>query len=176
MPSLAEVTRGRHAPERRRRLAGFGLLLVGAVLVGLGAAGTVSADSTKAGLLVGGFAVLAGLFGLAAVAPLGERERALAGAGAAVGAASLLALWALAPSAVLSRPVLILAAGFSYAAGLTVLLAAVLAGVTLDRGAPGREPSSTSGWTRQTPGPPTGPAAADGGEAGDELDFPLDEE
>lgn len=176
MPSIAEVTGGRQDHERRRRLAGFGLLLVGALFVGLGAAGVVSGASTKAGLLVGGLAVLASLFVLAAGAPLVEHERVLAAGGAALGAASLLVLWALAPAAVLSRPLLVGVAGFGYAAGLTVLLAAVLAGVSLDRWEPGREPSSTSGWTRSAPASPTEPAAADGGEDGDELAFPLDEE
>lgn len=174
MPSIAEATGARRRRERRRLLLGLGLLGLGALFVGLGAAGTVSGASGKAGLVAGGLAVLVSLAALTVRADLAERERTLGSVGIAVAAASLLLVWALAPAAVLSRPALAIAGALGYLSGVAVLVAAVLAGVTLDRPSPGRHRQSRGvAWTRddssRTP-------AADGGERDKELSSPLDED
>lgn len=177
MPSIAEATRSRGADGHRRLVAGLGLVLVGAVLVGLGAAGTAGGPAPTTGLVVGGLALLGCLWAVAARVPLHRRERALAAVGSTVAAASLLALWPLAPGGALPRSALTVGAGLVYAIGLTVLLAAVLAGMTLPgRAEPGQPTSSSVAWTRSSSPSAGEPRAADGGTAEDDLSFPLEDD
>lgn len=133
MPSIDEATRSAGSAERRRLAAGVGLVLAGTLFVGLGAAGTVGGAPTT-GLLVGGLAVIASLAALAVRAPLRKHERALVSVGAAIGTASSLFVWALTPAAAVGRPALQAAGALGFLAGVAVMLAALLAGVTMDRG------------------------------------------
>lgn len=177
MPSIAEATRARRGRERRRLVVGVGLVLAGALLVGLGAAGAVRGTTAKTGFVVGGVAVIAGLAAMALRAPLAERERALASVGAAVGVASLLFVWALAPAAVLSRPALTAAGTLGFLSGLAVLLGAVLAGVTTGRSDGRRHRRSNAvSWTRSGPARRARNQAADGGTTDDEVTFPLEDD
>lgn len=174
MPSIAEATRTRRDRERRRLATGLGLLVIGALLVGLGAAGSVEGTTAKTSFVIGGLAVVASLAVFAARAPLAERERALVSVGTAVSVASLLFVWALAPAAVLSRPALTAAGTLGFVSGVVVLLAAVLAGVTVDRS--GRRERSGVAWTRSSDRRAPNGQAADGGSADDELSFPLEDD
>lgn len=174
MPSIAEATRRRGDCERRRLATGLGLLVIGALFVGLGAAGSAAGHTAKASFVIGGLAVLASLAVFAARARLGERERGLVFVGIAVSVASLLAVWALAPAAVLSRPALAGAGMLGFVAGVVVLLAAVLAGVTVDR--PVRGERRDVAWTRSTDRPAPNGQATDGGQADEELSFPLEDD
>lgn len=174
MPSIAEATGARRTGERRRLLGGLGLLAIGAPLVGLGAAGTVSGTSARTGAVVGPAAVLVGLVALLGRARLGERERALASVGTAVALASLLFVWLLAPPAVLSRPAVAGAGGLGYLSGLAVLLGAVLAGVTMDRPPTESRRTPDVAWTRSTD-PRASRRAADGGQP-DDRSFPLEDD
>lgn len=177
MPSIAEAMRTRGVDGYRRLLAGLGLVLVGAVLVGLGAAGTVGGASPTTGLTVGGLALLVCLWFVALRVPLHRRERGMAAAGSTVAAASLISLWALVPTGVLPQSALTVGTGLVYAIGLTVLLAAVLAGVTLPGRGPADQSTSTSvAWTRSSSQSAGEPRAADGGTAEDDLSFPLEDE
>lgn len=177
MPSLAEATQSRATDGHRRLVAGLGLVLVGAVLVGLGAAGTGGSPAPKTGLVIGGLALLVCLWIVAARVPMYRRERAMAAAGSTVAAASLLALWSLAPAMAASHSALTVGAGLVYAIGLTVLLAAVLAGMTSPgRSAAGQSTSSSVAWTRPSSPSSSDPRAADGGTTDDDLSFPLEDE
>lgn len=178
MPSLADATRARRNRERRRLVIGVGALLAGALLVGLGTAGVVSGAPTKTGAVVGGLVVLAVLVGLLVRAPLGARERTIAGAGVGVGLASLVVVWAAAPAALLSgRTAATVVGAAGYAVGLTVVLAAVLAGVTIRRMVPReRTGSGEVSWTRSDPGTLAHERAADGGRKDEELSFPLEDD
>lgn len=177
MPSIAEATQS-HGPDGHRRLvAGIGLVLVGAVLVGLGAAGTAGGSASKIGLTIGGLALLVCLWFVALRLPLHRRERAMAAAGSTVAAASLLSFWALVPAGALPQSALTAGTGLLYAIGLTVLLAAVLAGITLpDRNRARQSTSSSVAWTRSTSQSASEPRAADGGTTEDDLSFPLEDE
>lgn len=176
MPSIAEVTRGTRIRRRRRLALGVGLVLIGAFLTGLGAAGAVSGSALRTGLLVGGLAVLVSLWWFALRTPLRERERSMAIAGTATATASLLGLWIFAPASILPQSVLVLAIGFVYATGVTVLMAAVLAGLTLPERGPRRDTTSGAvSWTRSDSGASRDRQAADGGATDDDLSFPLEE-
>lgn len=175
MPSIAEATRSRGDRERRRLVTGFGLLVIGAFFVGLGAAGSVEGTTVKTSLVIGGLAVVASLVVVAVRAPLGERERALVTIGTAVSVASLLLTWALAPESVGPRPASVTAGTVGFVAGVVVLLAAVLAGVTVDR-AGDRPVKSEVAWTRSTDQRAPNEQAADGGRSDDELTFPLEDD
>lgn len=176
MPSIAEATGTRGDRERRRLATGLGLLVIGTLLVGLGAAGSVEGTTVKTSVVIGGLAVVASLVVFAARAPLGEREEALASVGTAVSVASLLFVWALAPESVLSRPASIAAGTLGFMAGVVVLLAAVFAGVTVDRAGGRPEPSDVA-WTRSTDQRAPNEQAADGGHSDDdELSFPLEDD
>lgn len=177
MPSIAEATRARGGRERRRLAAGVALVLAGALFVGLGAAGTVSGTTPKTGLVVGSVAVVASLAALATGARLREHERALVAVGAAVATASVLFVLALAPAAVLTRPALTAPAGLGYLAGIAVMLAALLAGLTLPDGRRSRRADGGAvSWTRSGPDRTVREQAADGGTADDDLSFPLEDD
>lgn len=165
MPSIADATRARRDRTRRRLLTGVGLLLAGALLVGLGAAGAASGLPVVTEVLVGGLAVWGALLVMAVRAPLGERERGLTAVGAAVGLAGLLAFWALAPPGTVS--VLALLAGLGFLLGLTVVLAAVLAAASLPGPVPRSTGPSSVSWTRTAESPGSGSRATDGGETAD---------
>lgn len=154
---------------------GLGLLIVGVLFVGIGAAGIVDGGTTITGIVFGGLATVISLAAIAVRAPLGDRERDLVFVGTAGSVASLLFLWALAPAAVLSRPALTAAGTLGFVAGVVVLLAAVLAGVTVDRPGRRRERSGVA-WTRSTDRRGPSGQAADGGQADDELSFPLEDD
>lgn len=175
MPSIAEATES-HGPDGHRRLvAGLGLVLVGAVLVGLGAAGTTGGSAPTTGPVIGGFALLGCLWVVASRVPLRGLERGIAAAASVAAAASLLSLWALAPARAFTGSALTVGAGLGFAIGLTVLLAAVLAGMTLPgRGSANR--SSSVAWTRSASQSDREARAADGGTAEDDLSFPLEDE
>jgi peptidoglycan/LPS O-acetylase OafA/YrhL len=176
MPSIAEVTGGSRVRRRRRLALGVGLVLMGAFLTGLGAAGAVSGSALRTGLLVGGLAILASLWWFALRTPLRERERSMAIAGTTAATASLLGLWILAPASVLPQSVLVLAIGLVYAIGVTVLMAAVFAGLTLPERGPRRDSMSGAvSWTRSDAGTNTDRQAADGGATDDDLSYPLEE-
>lgn len=175
MPSIAEATRSRRDAGHRRVVAGLGLVLVGAVLVALGAAGTTGGSAS--GLAVGGLALLVCLWVVASRAPLASRERRLAAGGSVVAAASLLSLWAVPPAGVSLQHTLTVGAGLGFAVGLTVLLAAVLAGMTLPgRGRVDQSAASSVAWTRSSSPSAGEPRAADGGTAEDDLSFPLEDD
>lgn len=175
MPSIAAATRARRSRERRRLMAGVGLLLAGALLVGLGAAGAVSGASAKTGAVVGGLAALGGLLALVARARLAERERAFVAVGVAVGLASLLFFWGLAPADLVANPSPVaVAAALGYLFGLTIVLAAVLAAVSVrPRADRAPDASATVAWRRSAP---SQSSAADGGATDDELAFPLEDD
>lgn len=176
MPSIAEVTRGSRVRQRRRLALGVGLVLLGAFLTGLGAAGAVSGSALRTGLLVGGLAVLVSLWWFVLRTPLRDRERSMAIAGTATATVSLLGLWILAPASVLPPSVLVLAVGIVFVIGVTVLMAAVLAGLTLPDRGPGRDSTSRAvSWTRSDAGGSPDRQAADGGATDDDLSFPLEE-
>lgn len=165
MPSIAEATRSSRSGERRRLAAGVGLVLAGLLFVGLGAAGTVG-GAPKTGFLVGGLAVIASLAALAVRAPLRDHDRALVSVGAVIATASSLSLWALTPAAAFDRPALLAGGGLGFLAGVAVMLAALLAGVTMDRGDGSPHSGGTAvSWTRSNTGATR--QVADGGTTDD---------
>lgn len=176
MPSIAEATRTRGERERRRLVAGLGLLFIGTLLVGLGAAGSVDGGAAKTGFVVGGLAVVASLVVFAARAPLGDRERALVAIGTAVSVAGLLFVWALAPAAVFTQPALIVAGSLGFVSGVVILLASVLAGVALDRSIARRGERSEVAWARSGDDRGSNQQAADGGHTDDDLTFSLEDD
>lgn len=173
MPSIAEVNRNGRGRYRSLFALGLGLVLVGAFLAGLGAAGTVRGSTVRTGLMVGGLAVLLSLWGFAARISLGQRERSMAVAGTMAGVASLLSLWVFSSGEVFPQTMLIVAVGLIYSIGITVLLSAVLAGVTLPDQGVGRAPTSRNvAWTRSAPESRERRQAADGGTEEDDLSRP----
>lgn len=175
MPSISEATRSSTGQRRRRIAAGIGLLLTGALFVGLGAAGVVNAGSVRTGALIGGLAVLCCVVLLADRASLGERERSVAAVGAAVGLAGLFVFWAL-PDGGGALETAVLGSATVYAFGIAVMVGAVLANVTMRTSDSGQLGSDEVTWerTRSASGPSE--AAADGGGADDDLAFPLDDD
>lgn len=177
MPSLAVATRAGGHRQRRRLVAGVGLLVAGGLFIGLGAAGVVNGASTKTGVVVGGAAVVISLITLSLRIPLGGRARTAAAAGAAVSAAGLLAVWALAPPAVLSRPLITGAGAAVYLAGLGVLLSSMLAEAALDPAVTdGHRRAGEVSWTRTERDRTARNQATDGGSSEDDLSFPLEDE
>lgn len=173
MPSIAEATRASGDGSRRRLVVGMAFVLIGSLLVGVGAAGTVRGATIPTGLSVGGLAVVGCLTLLAARATRGRRERAVAFLGAMISGVSLVFPWAM--GSVVGGLWSVLTAGVGFTIGLTVLLAAVLAGVTLDRGdRTGPSPSSPVAWTRSESDNPTSQPATDGGTAEDEYSVSKD--
>lgn len=177
MPSLADATRTGGDRQWRRLVAGVGLLVAGGLFIGLGAAGVLHGASTKTGVVVGGGAVVLSLIALSLRIPLGGRARAAAAAGAAVSMAGLLAVWALAPPAVLSRPLITGAGVFVYLAGLGVLLSSMLAEAALGPAfTGGRRRAGEVSWTRTERDRGARNQATDGGSSEDDLSFPLEDD
>lgn len=177
MPSIAEVSRDSRGRYRRLVALGFGLVLIGAFLVGLGAAGTVSGFTVKTGLTIGGLAVLISLWGFAARIPLRPGERSMAVAGTMAALASLLSLWGLSSSGILPQTMIVSAVGLIYAIGITVLLSAVLAGITLpEHGLDRASTSEPVSWTRSPSESRKPRQTADGGTVEDDLPSPFDDE
>lgn len=176
MPSIGEVNRDARGHYRRQLALGIGLLLAGSFLAGLGAAGTVSGSALRTGLVIGGLAVLLSLWGFARRITLRDRERSMAVAGSIAAMASLPSLWVLAPSEVLPRSMLVIAVGLIYTIGITVLLAAILAGITLPEAGPNRTTSRPVSWTRSPSDSGKGRQAADGGREEDDLSFPIEDD
>jgi len=171
VPSIAEVARARRGRERRRLFLGGGCLVVGALLVGLGAAGALSAASVRTQLIAAGAAVLVGVLVLAWRAALDEGERAVVAVGTAVAIASLLAYRGLAPAAdVPVHDPALLVTGITYLGGLAVTLAAALAASSLP--SPGQRPARSVepvAWRRTSDEGDSPAAAADGGETAADL-------
>lgn len=174
MQSIADATGGHSHPNRRRLVAGVGLVLAGAIIGGLGLAGMLGAATVRGGLAAVGLAVLVGWVALAARAPLNERERAIAAVGLLVGFAAVSIFWAVTPSDVAADPsILTILSGLAYMAAVTLVMAAVLAVVSV-RVVPRSKQSnpSTTRWER-TVGSNPPQHSTDGGEDEEELSFPL---
>lgn len=175
MPSL-DAAIGHRRPDRRYRLVvGFGLFVAGTVLVGLGVAGATDAQSVPSGVFTGGLAALGGLFVLAVRAPLSEPERTSAAVGVAVGLASLLFLWGMAPA---DQPIVasvgVVVGVLGYLVGSAVVLAAVLSAVT-SRQTRQSIPSRSVRWRRRESAVDDSPTA-DGGSSGDDIALPVEED
>lgn len=171
MPSIAEATRARRGRRRRRIAAGVGLLLTGALLVAVGAAGAASAETIRNGAVVGGLAVLVCIVMLADRAPLGETERNVAAVGALFGLAGVFLFWAVTPGETGSASGALFAS-IIYLAGVVVLGAAVLAAVTSPSPAVERLSAESVTWERGEPSSTVGSvendATPDGGAPDDE--------
>lgn len=175
MPSISEATQASSGQRRRRIAAGLGLLLAGALFVGLGAAGAANAGSLRTGALIGGLAVLCCVVLLADRASLGERERSVAAVGAAVGLAGLFVFWGL-PDGGSALDAAVLGSATVYAFGVAVILGAVLANVTLRTADPRQFASDEVAWTRSDAAGGPSEATADGGTPDDDITSPFDDD
>lgn len=178
MPSIADATRTQAGRQRWLLAAGVVTLLLGTVIAGLGIAGVVDAASVRSAGAIGGLAVLSGLVALVARVPLDEREEVTAMIGLAIGFAGVSAFWAVTPSDVFTGSLVpSIITGFGYLVGVAVVLAAVLAAVSIrpERPQQANEPSQL-GWTRSDDNRNANQPAADGGQDDEELSFPLEDE
>lgn len=189
MPSLGDAYGGSaDAATRRRLYLGTALLFVGAVVAapglvrvtagGLVALGFDEPTALSLGIALAGVAVPVAGAGLLAWLPAGPRLRAAAAGGVLLATAAVAAFVAFVPPASLADP-----GGFTaalavvYALGaLAALLSPVLAAGLAAAGR-GTGERATAAFVRETTtGPPGRRVPADGGDEGEQLGFPLDED
>lgn len=178
MPSIADATQTRSGRERWHLAAGVGLLLLGTLFAGLGLAGAVGVTSVRSVGAIGGLAGLAGLLTLVARTPLDDHEAIAAVIGLGIGFAGVSSFWIVTPvelsPGLLAMPI---ASIFGYLVGVAIVLAAVLAAVSIRPSSGHRSNESpTVGWTRSDEGQHAHQPSADGGREEDDLSFPLDDE
>ncbi len=191
MPSLGDAYGGSAgAPARRRLYLGTALLFVGAAVAapglvrvtagGLVAVGFAESTALSLGIALAGVAFPVAGAGLLARIPAGPRLRAAAGGGVLLSTVAVAAFVAFVPPASLADPgpaVVLLAGAYALGALAALFGPVVAAGLAAGATGPTDRGRSTPAFVRDsTAGPPGRRVPADGGDEGEQLGFPLDED